>query len=130
MHFHCDINFDPFVFMHENNKTYGSFLSCLASRTPTSTPLNLGFALAVYDDQRTIESLWSNVTGTLDLLLRTDLHGSCSLPRVDFIDQHPEYVVPNNAMNFLSDDGGAKYNLCLCMVFSFPGPQTKEEAER
>ena len=24
--FHCDINIDPFVFMHENNKTYGSFL--------------------------------------------------------------------------------------------------------
>jgi len=24
--FHCDVNFDPFVYMHENNKTYGSFL--------------------------------------------------------------------------------------------------------
>ena len=28
VHFHCDVNFDPFVYMHENNKIYGSFLSC------------------------------------------------------------------------------------------------------
>jgi len=52
------------------------------------------------------------------------------LPRVDFINQHPEYVVPNNAMNFISDDGGAEYNLCMCTVFSFPGRKTREEAER
>jgi alpha 1,2-mannosyltransferase len=25
VHFHCDVNIDPFVYMHENNKTYGSF---------------------------------------------------------------------------------------------------------
>jgi hypothetical protein len=28
--------------------------------------------------------------------------------------ENPQYVVPNNAMNFLSDNGGANYNLCHC----------------
>ncbi|KAI0249097.1 glycosyltransferase family 15 protein [Lactifluus subvellereus] len=43
VHFYCDMNFDPFVFMHENNKTYG-------------------FTITLYESQRTIESLWSAVT--------------------------------------------------------------------
>jgi hypothetical protein len=25
---------------------------------------------------------------------------------------HPEHVAPDNAMAFVSDDGGANYNLC------------------
>ena len=32
----------------------------------------------------------------------------------DFITENPQYVAPNNAMNFLSDNGGANYNLCHC----------------
>jgi len=42
VHFHCDVNYDPFVYMHENNKTYG-------------------FTVAIYEFRRTIESLWSTV---------------------------------------------------------------------
>ena len=34
--------------------------------------------------------------------------------RSDFITEHPEYVAPNNAMNYLSDNGGTDYNLCHC----------------
>jgi hypothetical protein len=37
----------------------------------------------------------------------------------EFIKEHPEYVAPNNAMNFLSDNGGEDYNLCHC-EFSLP----------
>jgi len=33
--------------------------------------------------------------------------------------QHPEYVSPDSAMNFLSDDGGIEHNLCTCTPFSF-----------
>jgi len=73
VHFQCDVNFDPFVYMHENNKTYG-------------------FTITLYEFRRTIESLWSTV--------------------LDFITEHPEYLAPNNAMNFLSENGGASYNLC------------------
>ena len=32
----------------------------------------------------------------------------------EFIEQHPEYVASDNAMAFLSDDGGTSYNLCHC----------------
>lgn len=38
---------------------------------------------------------------------------------VGFITEHPEYVARNNAMGFLSDNGGADYNLCHCTSF-FP----------
>jgi len=51
-----------------------------------------GFTITMYEFRRTIESLWSTVR--------------------DFITVHPEYVARNNAMNFLSDNGGAEYNLC------------------
>jgi hypothetical protein len=27
---------------------------------------------------------------------------------------HPEYVAADNAMGFISEDGGKKYNLCHC----------------
>jgi hypothetical protein len=33
---------------------------------------------------------------------------------VDFTRIHPEYVVQNNAMAFLSDNGGMEFNLCHC----------------
>jgi hypothetical protein len=44
---------------------------------------------------------------------------------VEFMQEHPEYVVQNNAMAFLSDNGGIKYNLCHCASFLFP-PRTQE----
>ncbi len=31
VHFHCDIDFDPFLFMEDHNKTYGASPSPLAS---------------------------------------------------------------------------------------------------
>lgn len=34
---------------------------------------------------------------------------------IDFMAEHPEHVDPNNALQFLSDDGGETYNLCHCM---------------
>src|SRR5579863_3923695 len=52
---------------------------------------------------------------------RTACLGSCLpspfLQHVDFIREHPEYVAQNNAMGFLSDDGGVDYNLCHCTSF-------------
>lgn len=71
--FHCDIHFDPFLFMQENNKIYG-------------------FTITMYEFERTIQSLWATVR--------------------EFIAEHSEFVSPNSAMNFLSDNGGERYNLC------------------
>jgi hypothetical protein len=42
--FFCDIEFDPFLFMEDNNKTYG-------------------FTISLYEYQRTIETLWPTVKG-------------------------------------------------------------------
>jgi len=35
----------------------------------------------------------------------------------DFIAENPKYMVWKNAMGFLSDNGGADYNLCHCASF-------------
>jgi len=86
-----------------------------------------GFTIALYETRRTIESLWSTVKGTVFSFLQ---HGDSGLThpyRVDFIRQHPQYVAPDNAMNFLSDDGGAEYNLCMCTFFSFPAFQIDDD---
>ena len=32
----------------------------------------------------------------------------------EFMTLHPEHVNGNNAMDFISDDGGATYNMCHC----------------
>jgi len=32
----------------------------------------------------------------------------------EFIEQHPEHIVKENAMAFISDDDGKSYNLCHC----------------
>ncbi|KAF9002075.1 nucleotide-diphospho-sugar transferase [Cyathus striatus] len=42
VHFHCDINFDPFLHMEQNNKTYG-------------------FTITMYEYEKTIPTLWGHV---------------------------------------------------------------------
>lgn len=32
----------------------------------------------------------------------------------EFMEKNPEVVAPDNAMDFLSDNGGTSYNLCHC----------------
>lgn len=33
---------------------------------------------------------------------------------VDFVIEHPQYIAPDNASGFLTNDGGETYNLCHC----------------
>jgi len=73
VHFHCDIEFDPFVFMEENNKLYG-------------------FTITMYEYHATIPTLWDTVKA--------------------FTKAHSQYLAPDNAMGYLSDNGGDSYNLC------------------
>ncbi|TRM59913.1 nucleotide-diphospho-sugar transferase [Schizophyllum amplum] len=47
VHFHCDINFDPFLFMQQNKKVYG-------------------FTMSVYEIAETISSLWSTVSAFVE----------------------------------------------------------------
>ncbi|KAJ7255861.1 glycosyltransferase family 15 protein [Mycena haematopus] len=69
----CDIPYDPFHFMQENDKIYG-------------------FTISFYEWEPTIPTLWKNVK--------------------EFMAKHPEHIADNNAMSYLSDDGGETYNLC------------------
>lgn len=32
----------------------------------------------------------------------------------EFVAENPQYLAPNNSMDFLSDNGGQSYNLCHC----------------
>ncbi|KAH9847748.1 glycosyltransferase family 15 protein [Lenzites betulinus] len=73
VHFRCDVDFDPFLYMEDHNKTYG-------------------FTITMYEFRATIETLWDTVK--------------------TFAKEHPEYIAPNNAMGYMSDDGGESYNLC------------------
>jgi hypothetical protein len=58
-----------------------------------------------------------------------DSHPHTFQSHLDFITEHPEYVARNNAMDFLSDNGGANYNLCHCTSFPpFPGSSSKERS--
>ncbi|KAJ7314989.1 nucleotide-diphospho-sugar transferase [Mycena albidolilacea] len=69
----CDMLYDPFHFMQQEDKIYG-------------------FTISFYEWEPTIPTLWANVK--------------------EFIALHPEYVAEDNAMAYLSDDGGETYNLC------------------
>jgi alpha 1,2-mannosyltransferase len=44
VHFHCNINHDPFLYMEQNNKTYG-------------------FTITLYEYEATIPTLWGHVRG-------------------------------------------------------------------
>ncbi|KAG5719171.1 putative mannosyltransferase MNT2 [Termitomyces sp. T112] len=73
VHFHCDLSFDPFLFMEDHNKTYG-------------------WTITMYEFEKTIPTLWGHVK--------------------EFMRLHPEYVAKDNAMGFMSLDGGDSFNLC------------------
>jgi hypothetical protein len=76
----------------------------------------------MYDYRPTLPSLWPAVKGLSDVPFShcSDSLAPPSTPLKDFISAHPEYVASNNAMRFVSDDGGADYNLCICTSSFFP----------
>ncbi|KZT26454.1 glycosyltransferase family 15 protein [Neolentinus lepideus HHB14362 ss-1] len=73
--FFCDIDYDPFLFMQDKNKTYA-----------------LGFTITMEEFRETITTLWDTTK--------------------EFMVENPQYVAEDNALGFLSNDGGISYNLC------------------
>ncbi|KAF9069600.1 glycosyltransferase family 15 protein [Rhodocollybia butyracea] len=71
--FFCDLHYDPFLIMQDQNKLYG-------------------FTVSLYEYEATIPTLWAAVK--------------------EFIQENPDLITPENAMAFLSDDGGETYNRC------------------
>ncbi|ODQ82217.1 glycosyltransferase family 15 protein [Babjeviella inositovora NRRL Y-12698] len=63
--YYCEIDYDLFKFMEDNDKTYG-------------------FTINLYDHPITVETLW-RVT-------------------MEFVKEHPEYVHPNGAFEWLTND--------------------------
>lgn len=62
--FHCDLDFDPFVYMQENNKVYGA-CARVCCRVSNSCDV-AAFTIAMYEFEATIPTLWSTVKGQLD----------------------------------------------------------------
>ena len=65
--FHCDMGFDPFAYLQNNNKTYGE-LGALVTHILADTVVLEGFNIAVYEWMETIPSLWSTVKGVSSLI--------------------------------------------------------------
>jgi len=64
VHFFCDVDYDVFRYMQDNNKTYG-------------------FTINLYDAPSSLPTLWPETE--------------------KFLAEHPDYVHPNNAMDWLTD---------------------------
>jgi len=71
--FFCDIDYDPFLVMQDQQKVYG-------------------FTISLFEYAATIPTLWQHVRA--------------------FINENPDLVPTDNAMDFISDDGGESYNRC------------------
>jgi alpha 1,2-mannosyltransferase len=71
--FFCDLDYDPFLIMQDQNKMYG-------------------FTVSLFEYEATIPTLWTAVK--------------------EFTNANPDLISPDNAMGFLSDDGGETYNRC------------------
>ncbi|KAG7452465.1 glycosyltransferase family 15 protein [Guyanagaster necrorhizus] len=71
--FFCDLDYDPFLIMQDQQKVYG-------------------FTVSLYEYERTIPTLWAAVR--------------------EFLEANPGITPKDNAMDFLSDDGGLTYNRC------------------
>jgi len=77
-----------------------------------------GFNIAVYEWMETIPSLWPTVKGARApdyyWLLR---NADPNTVTVEFTKLYPQYLAPNNSMEFISDNDGSEYNGCHCELF-------------
>lgn len=80
--------------MEEHNKTYSKCLVTIENLHETQSPWYSGFTLTMLEYMQTIPTFWDTMT--------------------DFIKKNPQYVAEDNAMDFLSNDGGRSYSLCHC----------------
>ncbi|KAI9571530.1 glycosyltransferase family 15 protein [Boletus coccyginus] len=89
----CDTDYDPFLFMEDNNKIYGTCQQIVDQVIlPTYLSPISGFTISMPDWEPTIPTLWSSIQ--------------------EFATENPQYLHPDNSMDFLSDNSGETYNLC------------------
>jgi alpha 1,2-mannosyltransferase len=73
-----------------------------------------GFTLSLYEYIETIPSLWASVRGEQGSCGSTGRTRTRANAWAEFMELHPEHLAEDNAMAFLSDDGGLTYNKCHC----------------
>ena len=110
--YYCDVNYDPFVYMEENNKIYGLYT---LSTSVGDWTKHLGFTITLIEWEPTIKTLWATVKGISGHTSRWRVPTSVHF--TEFMALHPEHIQKDNSMAFLSDNGGDSYNLCHCKVF-------------
>ena len=111
--FYCDLDFDPFLFMQDNEKTYGMHtseypLSQLSARRLHHHPSRVwrDYRNTLADRKRCLSFIHLK-KHSLQLFHTT----------VEFMEQNPDLIAPGNGMGFLSDDNGFTYNRCHCMLY-------------
>lgn len=72
-----------------------------------------GFTLSLYEYIETIPSLWTSVRGEQDSWADLQIWRRANA-WTEFMELHPEHLAEDNAIGFLSDDGGLTYNKCHC----------------
>jgi len=116
--------------MRENKKKYGSFLSYYKPFWQRITNPNSAqprvrslYAGRLKNDRVAVAHCERCIHPSLQPTTR-----SHPPPLSEFIAQNPQYLAPNNAMDFLSDNGGIDYNDCYCK--SFPTQPSTDEPDR
>ena len=66
----------------------------------------------MYEYEATIPSLWGHVRGFQSFF--SVWFFSDEFICLDFMRLYPQHIAPDNALGFISDDGGERYNLCHC----------------
>ena len=95
--FFCDIDYDVFKFMRNNDKKYGKRLRHQLLYHRYTDCSNLGFTITFIEYMSTIPSLWETVLG--------------------FQQDHPEVIArfpakEKSLWDFITEDGGKSYNTC------------------
>jgi len=58
--FFCDLDYDPFLIMQDQNKVYGQYILLLAVRHLIQP---IGFTVSLFEYEATIPTLWNAVKG-------------------------------------------------------------------
>jgi alpha 1,2-mannosyltransferase len=73
--------------------------------------------MTLYEFRATVPTLWSSVKGLVSSFTAT--FSPTNEHSTEFMQAHPQYIVPDNAMRWMSNDGGITYNYCHCMPYPF-----------
>ena len=108
--FFCDLEYDPFLIMQDQNKVYGQHLLCLLAVRHLILSNRRFHCITLW--------VWSYHSHIMERCERS-VSPVISDKRIaeiltEFIATNPGLVSPDNAMKFISDDGGETYNRCHC----------------